>query len=270
MMDRIAIEFISVFGQPPVEFIELAAQLGCRNIGLAMAPVVTYDGAWPAWSLRGDKALQQATASALKDNGVSISLGEGFLIRPGADIASAATDMDVLAGLGAARVNICSIESDHARNVDQFASFAQMAAARGMDATLEYLPATAIGHLGAALELLAAAAQPNGRLLIDAMHFFRTGSTVDDLKAIAPELIGYAQICDVPLVSAFANYADEARAERLAPGAGELPLADYVNALPASTIIGLEVPMQAKAQAGISGYDRLKPAMDATRTLLAT
>jgi hypothetical protein len=32
--DRVGIEFISVFGLPPVEFVALAAELGCRQIGM--------------------------------------------------------------------------------------------------------------------------------------------------------------------------------------------------------------------------------------------
>jgi hypothetical protein len=38
--ERLGIEFLSVFGLPPVEFVNLAADLGCRYIstGLRSAP----------------------------------------------------------------------------------------------------------------------------------------------------------------------------------------------------------------------------------------
>ena len=67
-MDRLAIEFICVFGMPPVEFIELAAELDCPRIGLAPAPIVTLPGLYEAWDLRTDAVLRRDTAKALKSS----------------------------------------------------------------------------------------------------------------------------------------------------------------------------------------------------------
>ena len=38
-MDRLGIEHISAFGLPPVEFVGLAADLGCSDIGLTLTPI---------------------------------------------------------------------------------------------------------------------------------------------------------------------------------------------------------------------------------------
>lgn len=46
--DRIAIEFISALGMPPVEYVELASGLGCRYIGIALEPIVAYSKAYPS------------------------------------------------------------------------------------------------------------------------------------------------------------------------------------------------------------------------------
>ena len=43
-MDRLGIEMLSVFGMPPIEFVHLTADLGCRYITTGMvgfAPVNT-------------------------------------------------------------------------------------------------------------------------------------------------------------------------------------------------------------------------------------
>ena len=268
-MDRIGIEFISVFGLDPVAFVELTARLGCRYLGLAPAPIVGNPHGYPAWSLRENPSLQRDTLAALADHDVRISVGEGFLIRPGAEIADCAADLDLMARLGAMRVNVTSIESDPARNRDQFSSFADMANERGLPVTLEFLPGFAIGTFDTALALIEACNAPNTSVLIDAMHFFRTGGTNAQLSGIAADRIGYAQLCDVPMESTFASYMDEARSERGAPGEGELPLAGFVNALPADCILGLEIPMQARALAGVAPFDRLSPAVAAARSLLS-
>ena len=74
--------------------------------------------------------------------------------------------------------------------------------------------------------------------------------------------------CDVPLVSRHTVYTDEACFDRLAPGEGELPLGDLIAALPRDIHLGLEVPMRAKAEAGIGPVGRLRPALEAMRMLV--
>jgi sugar phosphate isomerase/epimerase len=101
------------------------------------------------------------------------------------------------------------------------------------------------------------------------MHFVRSGASVSDLVALDPDLIGYAQLCDVPLVSKFDQYMDEARYARLPPGKGELPLREIVRALPAGLVLGLEIPMVEQAQAGVGPRERLAPCVEAARHLLA-
>lgn len=267
--DRIGIEFISAFGMAPVEFIALADRLGCGAIGFALAPIVTCGLGYPHWSLRGNPALAGEVKRALGDHDVRITLGEGFLILPGKDIADARGDMDLLAELGAERFNICVIEPDMPRRIDQFARFAELAAERGRPVTVEFLPGTSVDSLAAACALIDAAGQAGAGVLLDAMHFFRTGGSIEHLRALDPALIGYAQICDLTARPAVPVYADEARYARLCPGEGELPLAEFVAALPADCHIGLEVPERAKAEAGIGAEERLAPCIAAARALLA-
>ncbi len=264
----IGIEFISVLGLPPVDFVDLAADLGCQHIGIALEPMPFYPKRYPQWSLRNDASLRAEVIAAMRDRGVTISLGEGFLVRPGTDIGDAAVDMDVMCELRVPRVNLLSLESDLTRGFDQCATFAELADARGLQATLEFLPGLPIGDLPTALAAVRHVGKSNFRVLIDTMHFFRSGSKVADIAAIGPNQIGYVQLCDVPLVSKHANYADEARFERMCPGNGELPLFELLCALPPDLIMGLEVPMLGQAEAGVSPNHRLSTCVEATRELL--
>jgi sugar phosphate isomerase/epimerase len=104
--------------------------------------------------------------------------------------------------------------------------------------------------------------------MIDAMHLYRSGGTAADVAALDPGLIGYAQLCDVPLVALHDDYGAEARFDRRVAGDGELPLQEFVDALPADCVIGLEVPMRDKALAGLGPVERLRPAVAAARALL--
>jgi sugar phosphate isomerase/epimerase len=267
---RIGIEFISVLGLPPVPFIELAAEMGCGYIGMALQPMFSENPhGYPAWSLRNDAALRRETLAAMRDRGVSLSLGEGFLAWPDKDIADSAADLDLMRELGAQRVNLLSIDSDLSRSLDQCAHFAELATARGLIATIEYLPGLAIGDLATAVAAVRHAANPNFRVLIDVMHFFRSGSKPAELAALDPALIGYVQLCDVPWVSKYDDYSYEARFDRLPPGKGELPLLDLLAVVPEEVIVGLETPMLREAVAGIGPKERLAGGIQATRDLLA-
>jgi hypothetical protein len=80
---------LSVFGMPPVEYVNLVADLGCRYItaglvGFAPVNVLGY----PPFSLRDDATLRRELLAVTADRGVSISLGEGLLTVPGVDVRS--------------------------------------------------------------------------------------------------------------------------------------------------------------------------------------
>jgi sugar phosphate isomerase/epimerase len=90
-----------------------------------------------------------------------------------------------------------------------------------------------------------------------------------ELAALHPTLIGYVQLCDVPLVSKYDDYSYEARFDRLAPGKGELPLLELLAAVPRDVIVGLETPMLREAQTGVGPKERLSGGIQATRNLLA-
>jgi sugar phosphate isomerase/epimerase len=265
----IGIEFISVLAMPPDEHVHLAADLGCQHIGLALAPFTPNPHRYRPWSLLTDAALRRATLRALRERGVSISLGEGLLIRPGADVRDCAAELEVMRELGVRRINTVCIEPDRNRLYDQLTMLVDMAAALDMETTLEYVPTLPIADLPMALEVIGQVRRPGLRLLIDTMHFVRAGGRAEDLAALDPALIGYVQVCDVPLAFTPQGYGDEAKCERMVPGTGELPLQSIIAALPRDMLLGLEIPMLKAAEAGVDPRTRLGQCVEATRRLLA-
>jgi sugar phosphate isomerase/epimerase len=171
--------------------------------------------------------------------------------------------------LGVKRINTLGLDPDTSRNFDQLARLAQMAAERGLQITLEFGPRLGVGDLRTALAAVRHVGRPNFRLLIDAMHVVRSGSGAAELAALNPDVIGYVQLCDAPLISRFSQYADEAKYERMVPGTGELPLLDLLAVLPPHLTISIEVPQRSLAEAGVGPHERLGRCVEATRGLLA-
>lgn len=266
-MDRLGLDLLSAFGMPPVEYLGLAADLGCSHVTTGLTALPWRLDGFPAWSLRDDAALRRETLAAMADRGVRISVVSGFSLRADADVRDLAADVDLAAELGAAQLGSVGMEPDIPRAHDQLAVLTEMATARGLQVVFDYAPHQAINDLASALAALRHTGSPDALLSLDAMHVFRSGGSAAEIAALDPALIGYAQVCDAPRVAPHPDYARETLFERLVPGEGDAPLAEFVAALPADTPIGVEVPNLAAVQAeGLVPF--LRRTVAASRALL--
>ena len=267
-MDRLGVGFLGGFGLPPVEFVNLAADLGCGYMSAVVRGLPLLPLGYPPFSLQ-DPKLRREMLAAMDDRGVTISLGDGFLITSGAEAHTLTADLDVLAQLGVPRINVVSLDPDLGRTFDQFAILTELAAQRGIQTVVEPVPGLTVADLPTAQAALRHVARAEFRLLIDTMHLVRSGCSAADVAAIDPDHIGYAQLNDTTRRPQIDNYMEEAMFERLVPGEGELPLRDILSALPQGVVIEIEVPRRSLALAGVSPIDRLRPCVEAARRLLS-
>jgi len=267
-MRELGIEFISVFGLPPVDFVHLAADLDYRYISIALIGRPLESLGYPAFSLKDDVRLRRDLLAALADRGVSISLGEGMVIVPEADVSELADDLDIMAELGAAKINTLSFDKDRNRTFDQLATLTDMAATRGIGTTIEMAPGLTVGDLSAVMAAIDHVGSPGLRVTVDTMHWGRLGYGAAELRALGAEHIGYLQVSDTTRKPRMTSYLKEAMYERMIPGDGELPLAEMIEAVPADVVVGLEIPMRTLAESGVGPMDRLRPSVAATRELL--
>lgn len=246
-MRALGLELQTMFGMPPLEHVRLAAELGCRHISTGLTPVPWQLDCFPDWSLRSDKKLQRELRAALQDSGVVIALAEGFAIRAARDVRSCEADLDIMTELGAEAVSTVCLDTDQARSEDQFAALWEMVSARGLHLRLEFAPPHTVNTLEKARNLVATVGEGQATLVLDAMHFFRSGSTLKDLAVLPPQLIGYAQICDTTLAQTEGeDYYHDACFNRMLPGTGELPLREFVQNLPSHIPLGIEVPLRSR------------------------
>lgn len=268
MPHPLGIELLTVLGMGPVDHVTLAADLGCTavSMGLTQLPMNPHD--YPGWSLREDAGLRAELKAVLRDRGVAISIGEGMGVSPEFDASERAADMDIFAELGAIRINSVDMGVERERALDQLGKLAEMAHARDMEFTIEFCPAFTVRTLGEALEAVRHIGEDKASVLIDSMHFFRSGGTVRQIAELDPALIGHVQLCDAPRKGA-GDYLQEAMTGRLIPGEGDLPLREFVDALPRGKTLGLEVPLMAQAQSGQPAAEYVAEIALKTRELLA-
>ena len=259
MMARaLGIEMLTLMGMPPVEYVELAAELGCAEVstGLFSLDLGMFgidQPLWPAWSLRDDAVLLREVKAAMADTGVRIGLGEGFAVGPDRPPAACLPALDLMAELGAIRINaICMddgfVESGAAG--DAMAALADHVIARGMRLTMEFFPPAGLNSLGRALAVVEHVGRDKAQLLVDTMHLFRTGGTIEQVRALPPGSIGYVQVSDGILAPHDEGYFRTAMFGRAIPGEGEFPLADLIAVLDPDVTVSLEVPRLDDVRAG--------------------
>jgi sugar phosphate isomerase/epimerase len=266
----LSLEYLTLFGVSPPELIDVAADAGYQHVSI-VADVSAIDPAYEPLSVVSDVALRRATAERMKQTGITISVGEGLMIKPGMEVQRYRPTLEAFASLGIPRINTICFEPDLSLGLQQLAALCGLAREQGIEVTLEFTPLSRVKSLGDAVDALAAVDQPNLKIMLDSLHLARSDGTPSDVARIDPTLIGYAQISDGP--AAYPGdemYFHEALFERLLPGDGELPLIEFIQVLPPGIILGAEVRLHSQALAGVSASTRAKRVIDAVRTLASS
>ncbi|MDB5363969.1 MAG: iolE [Rhodospirillales bacterium] len=232
----------TVLELPPIELLRLAARIGYASVGLRLHPA--FPGS-PCYAIAPGGELMREMRRRIEGDGIRVYDIEFVAIDADFVPARLVPVLETAALLGAKRLSVCGDDPDRARLIANFAALCDLAAGFGMGVDLECMAWRRVASLADAATVVIAADRPNGGVLVDALHLSRTGGTPADVLAMPPGLIRSAQLCDAPAVRPTSTDAiiREARAGRLPPGDGALPLHDLLGALPDGTVLSVEVPM---------------------------
>jgi len=120
-----------------------------------------------------------------------------------------------------------------------FARLCREAAEHGLLVHLEWLKWSAVCDLSSALAVVDMAGAPNGGITLDAWHFTRTGTRVEELRRVPGNLIMAVQLDDGPLEPE-PDLIHATLHERLLPGQGAFDLPGILEAL---DVIGAHAPV---------------------------
>ncbi|MEV6487633.1 TIM barrel protein, partial [Actinoplanes sp. NPDC051633] len=154
-------------------------------------------------------------------------------------------------------------------DIDRFAVLCEMARPLGLTVDLEFPSWTETPDLPSAVRVLRGAGQPNAGILVDLLHFARSGSSVADLRELPAEWFHFVHVCDAPPAVPATNEGliHTARFERLFPGEGGIDVHGILAALPAGLPYALEIP-RATLVAQVGGKEHARRAITATREYL--
>jgi sugar phosphate isomerase/epimerase len=266
----ISLAHLTVLDTTPPELVEVAAAAGFRTVGIRLTATASV-GVPPYDILREGPVLRE-TLLRLADTGVSVLDTEFLRFEPEHPIGVPEGFLEVSARLGAKHVLVMSAEPAEARTLDRFGDLCDRAAPYGLQVGLEFAIYTGVRTLADAVRVVRTSNRPNASVVVDALHFSRSGGVPAHVRAVDRSMFRYAQICDaapaMPPPHDTAGLIREARTGRLLPGEGGLPLAELVAALPDGLPLAIEAPCRATAE--LPALERAKRAYRALSALLAT
>lgn len=262
-----SLSHLSVIELSPPEAVSVAHAAGFDCVDLRLAKAIPSDTEYPVF---GQTPMLRETLARLRDTGVRVFDIELIRLKRDTDPGSFERLFDTAQRLGARRIKVAGDDKDLAVITERFAQVCAMAARYGLQVDLEFMPWSGISSVASAVSVVTAAAQPNGQVLIDALHLSRSGGHPSDLAAFDRRAFGYLQLCDAPamLPPDLDAILHEARTERLIPGDGGLPLLELLAVFPADTPVSIELPMKALA-ARLPALERARLFARGTRDLLA-
>ena len=262
---ELGLAHLSLLQLEPDELVRLAAAAGFDFVG------VRVRGATPTETIadmRPGSAMSQAVLAAMTETGVQVRDIE-FLSLDGETGRDEWLPMlEAGAALGATSLSLAGQDTDRARLVETLAALVADAQTFGIIPTLEPISYNTVSTVAQAAAI---AREAGAAVLLDPLHIARGGSQLSDVEALEPALVPVLQLCDAPLVTPEridiagplprGMTADgeprkvESRALRLPAGAGELPLAALLRAVPAGLPLSVEVPnAPLVAELGALGY----------------
>jgi len=266
MSREYSLSFLTVADVSPVEAVKIAAKCGYAAVGLRLLPAAPNEVDYP---ILNDSKLIKETKAALDDSGVRIADVEIVRITSDFELDKYLQFLSTAEQLGARHILVAGNDPEQSRLIDHFAQFCELSKQFGLSCDLEFMPWTNVKNLAQTEYIVNQSGQENAAILIDALHFDRSDSTIQQVKALDPKRLNYVQLCD-----GFTEYdpSDEgliqiARSNRLVPGQGEIDLVGLIRALPKEIMLAAEVPNLVLA--GRPALERAEINLQAMKQLVA-
>ena len=245
----LSLAHLTVLDTTPPELVSAADAAGFRHVGIRLTATPSV-GVPPYDCLRDGPVLRE-TLLRLRDTGITVLDTEFLRFEPDRPVGVPEGFLEVSARLGARHVLVMSAEPDEARTLDRFGELCDRAAQYNLMVALEFAVYTGVRTLADAARLVKQSDRANTSVVVDFLHFSRSGGQPAHITAVDRSLFHYAQVCDagpdMPAPTDTPNLIREARGGRLFPGEGALPLKALVAALPPSIPLAIEAPSQSLA-----------------------
>ncbi|MEK9644481.1 MAG: sugar phosphate isomerase/epimerase [Alphaproteobacteria bacterium] len=265
-MRPLTLGWLTLLEAPPADVVRAAAAAKFDAVSLRITGRTPDD---PHPTVVGDAGALRALKSELDASGLPLTSASIYHLYPAIGLDQVLPALEASAALGARAVVVTCMDPDEARWTAFVAACCDRAADFGLWLALEFTPYSEARTLEQGARIVRNAAQPNFGLLVDSLHLARSGGKPSDLSDLKGGEVVFAQLCDAAAKTPTGmDLAAESRRGRRYPGDGALPLADFMKALPAGTVIEIETPRADVAHLPLA--EQASHAADAARRFLGS
>jgi sugar phosphate isomerase/epimerase len=264
-MRPLTLGYLTLEDVPPADLVDAAAAAGFEAVGIRITGRHKTD---PYFPVVGHPEKIREIRRRLDSTGVRLSNIGAYYVSQHTKAEDFQPIIDIAVELGCKLIVANNHDPEPQRYFETMSGYCDRAAKAGIRVTLEFMRYSQATSLDHALRILDTLSRDNFGLLADPLHLSRSGGVPADLKKVDGKRIFLAQLCDAkgPPPTDIPAITYEARNGRLNPGDGDLPLDDFMSALPPDIEIECEVP-QASAS-GLSATERAKNVAKACRAFM--
>lgn len=247
-MQRLTLGYLTL-NAGPLETIDAAAAAGFKSVGIRISNRRVGEPYFA--DVIGNPAMIGEIRARTHDHGLRLSNISAYHLYPDVTLDQMKAVIDTTVALGSRILVAHAYRPIDDKLIDLFGRYTEYAAQADVRIAVEFMRYSYAKTLDQLTEWLDRAGQLNAGYLLDPLHFDRAGGSVKDIAKLDPNRIVFVQLCDAkrrhddPTEEQLLH---EARTERLPPGAGELPLYDYLDALPVDIEIEYEAPQPSHMQ----------------------
>ncbi len=271
-MNKLVIAPTTLPEVPPLDYIDAAIHAGYDAVGLRLHK----SPGLPFHPVVGDAALTARIKAVLRDAGMPVFDIFSCYLEPQTRMSDFTASLALGAELGGRYVMTMGNDANYNRMRDNFGLFCDHAAQFDLIPTIEFVPTRPLCTMAMAGRMIDETGG-RGTVCLDPMHFMRTGGTASEIAGYGPKYFPYTQITDGVLFPGEPNPADFGRmrqGQRKMLGEGDVPMHQYLAALPRDLPLSIEIPIELGA--GIrdvkakpySPREWAKVAIEATRTFM--
>jgi len=227
----------------PLAYVDAAIHAGYDAVGLRLHK----SPGLPFHPVVGNAPLIAEIKAMLKANGMPVFDVFSCYLEPATKMSDFTASLALGAELGGKYIMVMGNDTDYARMRDNFGRFCDEAARFNLTPTIEFVPTRPLCTMAMAVKMIKESGRDTGTICLDPMHFMRAGGTGAEIKSYGAKYFPYTQINDGVLFPGEPNPVDFGKmrqGQRKMLGEGDVPLYDYLAALPDGLPLSVEIPIE--------------------------
>lgn len=235
---KLGLAALTLFRPPPLDLVRYAGEAGYEAVGFQLGLQQV-----PVSPLATDPSFIASARSELERWNLEVMEVSNIVFEPGRTFDEGRVLIDFAAQIGAQIVQATIWDDESSRVVDRLGALARYAATVGLGITIEYMPYSKCRGFDDALALIDACGAENLYVLLDMLHFTRSGGSLADLARPEASRYSFVQLCDARAKRpADEDLREESLYDRLPAGEGAVDIRGILERCPRELPVSLEAP----------------------------